>query len=93
MMNEYIVAKAFLYVDDPYGDGIRLEHVRNPSAARIVAKDLVHDGYFSFNALEIMLAERGDEIKHALRTKSGRADMVRNGKLSENEVEILSNSI
>lgn len=92
-MNNVILAKAYLFVDDPYGDGIRLEHVRNPSPARIAAKDLVYTGQATFDAEAMMIAERGDEIKQALRTKSARACMVRNSSLTEAEVEELRSTI
>lgn len=31
------IARLGLWCDDPYGDGIRLDQVRNPSAARLAA--------------------------------------------------------
>lgn len=88
-MNEIALAKAFLFVDDPYGDGIRLNHVRNPSPARRAALELVASGQTSFNAEALMLAERGGEIFLAMSRKAGREDMIRNGGLTEAEIEDL----
>jgi len=92
-MNEVALAKAFLFVDDPYGDGIRLDHVRNPSAARIAAIELARHGQSSFDAVDLMLAERGDAIRNQMRTKSARASMVRNSSLTELELEGLRGAI
>ena len=92
-MNELLVAKAFLYVDDPYGDGIRLNHIRNPSSARIAALELVRSGQTSFNALPLMLAERGTDIFATLSVKSARESMIRNGDLTEVEANELRKAI
>lgn len=88
-MNELALAKAFLYVDDPYGDGIRLAHVREPSAARVAATNIVYYGQSSFDAVPLMLRERGDAIFKALSTKAGREDAIRNGDLTRGEIEDL----
>ena len=92
-MNELLVAKAFLFVDDPYGYGIRLNHVRHPSPARIAAIDLVRTGQTSFNALPLMLAERGTDIFATLSVKSARASMVLNSDLTEAEANELRSAI
>ena len=93
MISELTLAKAYLFVDDPYGDGIRLDHVRTPSVGRIVATNIVHYGQSSFDAIDIMLAERGDEIREWVRTKRGRSSMVRNSDLTASEVETLKDSL
>lgn len=85
-MNELTLAKAYLFVDDPYGDGIRLDHVREPSVGRVVATNIVYYGQTSFEAVDIMLVERGRDIKDWLRTKTSRKSMVRNSDLTESEV-------
>lgn len=84
-MNTVILAKAFLFVDDPYGDGIRLTHVRNPSPARAVALELVEKGQTDFDAIALMLGEHGIAIGNTLRTKRARAEMVRNTDITEAE--------
>jgi hypothetical protein len=38
------IATLGLWNDDPYGDGIRLESIREPSPARVAALKLVHEG-------------------------------------------------
>jgi hypothetical protein len=37
------IARLALYVDDPYGDGIRLEHIRNPSEAHLAALRILNN--------------------------------------------------
>jgi hypothetical protein len=92
-MNELTLAKAYLFVDDPYGDGIRLDHVREPSVGRVVATNIVYYGQTSFDAVDIMLAERGDDIRKWVSTKRGRSSMVRNSDLTASEVETLKDSL
>lgn len=92
-MNELTLAKAYLFVDDPYGDGIRLDHVREPSVGRVVATNIVYYGQTSFDAVDIMLAERGDDIRKWASTKRGRSSMVRNSDLTASEVETLKDSL
>ena len=93
MMDKILLAKAFLYVDDPYGDGIRLNHIRNPSPARIAALELVRSGQSSLNDLELMLAHRGTDIFATLSVKSARASMVLNSDLTEAEANELRSAI
>lgn len=38
------IARIGLFLDDPYGDGIRLERVREPSDGRQLAMKVVYDG-------------------------------------------------
>lgn len=92
-MNELTLAKAYLFVDDPYGDGIRLDHVREPSVGRVVATNIVYYGQTSFDAVDIMLAERGDDIRKWVSTKRGRSSMVRNSDMTASEVETLKDSL
>jgi hypothetical protein len=92
-MNELTLAKAYLFVDDPYGDGIRLDHVRELSVGRVVATNIVYYGQTSFDAVDIMLAERGDDIRKWVSTKRGRSSMVRNSDLTASEVETLKDSL
>jgi hypothetical protein len=92
-MNELTLAKAYLFVDDPYGDGIRLLHVREPSVGRVVATNIVYYGQSSFDAVGIMLAERGDDIRKWVSTKTGRSSMVRNSDLTESEVNYLKENL
>lgn len=43
-----LIAKIGLWLDDPYGDGIRLLHIREPNEARRAAIDFVQTGQLGF---------------------------------------------
>jgi len=49
-----------LYLDDPYGDGIRLQRVREPSDGRLAAIDLVYNAQHSIGA-DILIREEYEE--------------------------------
>jgi hypothetical protein len=49
-----------LYLDDPYGDGIRLQRVREPSDGRLAAIDLVYDAQHGIGA-EILIRKEYEE--------------------------------
>jgi hypothetical protein len=87
------LARLGVWLDDPYGDGIRLEAIRNPSLGREAALSLLH-GYRSV-AVARMILQTGNptlDIEQVIRdeyeqrvlsscfTKSGklRADVKRN---------------
>lgn len=86
---ELIFAKTFLYASDPYGDGIRLDHIRNPSQGYLVAEELVHDRQHWFGGLEIMIEERGKEIADMLRNPHEVSAMVRNTDITRDDVKTL----
>ena len=67
-------AKVALWLDDPYGDGIRLEAIRNPSPARAAALDLVKTGQHTLLGDEQRYIEAGRQY---LATKQGRSMVVR----------------
>ena len=48
-----------LWLDDPYGDGIRLEAIRNPSAERIAAIEFKQTGQRTIEKLEQTYIDRG----------------------------------
>jgi hypothetical protein len=91
MMNDValLYAKAFLYIADPYGDGIRLEHIRNPSPAYRAAQDLVYEGQHTLDGLELMKQERGSQIAILLCSPSWVSEMVRNTDLTRADVKVL----
>jgi hypothetical protein len=87
------LARLGVWLDDPYGDGIRLQSIRNPSLGREAALSLLH-GYRSSNFVRMIL-QMGNptlDIERVIRdeyeqrvlsqcfTKSGklRADVKRN---------------
>lgn len=60
-----MIAAIGLYLDDPYGDGIRLEKIRNPSAARQAALDLVYNRQLVLGGEELIRSayeHRVDEV-------------------------------
>ena len=91
--DKILVAKAALFIDDPYRDGIRLEHVRNPSEARLVAIDLVHKGQASIDAMDVMLAEYGDALLSYVRIPMALAAMRRNSSLTVRDTQNLRSFI
>ena len=44
--------KIALWLDDPYGDGIRLASIRSPSASRVAALEFVANGQRTIENLE-----------------------------------------
>lgn len=48
-----------LWLDDPYGDGIRLSIIRNPSPARIAATEFAKTGQRTITNDEQLYIERG----------------------------------
>jgi hypothetical protein len=92
-MDKVALAKVFLFIDDPYGDGIRLDHVRNPSAARLAALDLVRDGQESIGDVDLMLAEHGEEILYTLTSKLALSSLLRNTSLTDAEVKALKDAL
>jgi hypothetical protein len=51
-----------LYLDDPYGDGIRLQRVREPSDGRLAAIDLVYNAQHSIGADILIRAEYEERV-------------------------------
>jgi len=86
---DLLYAKAFLYIADPYGDGIRLDHIRNPSPAYRAAEDLVFDGQHTLDGLELMKQERGVAITALLHSPYSVSTMVRNSDLTREDVKAL----
>ena len=41
------IARLGLWLDDPHGDGIRLERIRNPNPGRLAALDYVNNGHLT----------------------------------------------
>ena len=74
------VAKLGLYADDPYGDGIRLEHVRNPSAGRLDAITLIYENQFPIDG--------GHDIMIAYQEKIKMLFNKRTGELKKDSVEL-----
>lgn len=55
------LVKIALYLDDPYGDGIRKEIIREPSPTRIAALEFVQSGQVDIFGLHTVYIERGRE--------------------------------
>lgn len=49
-----LVARVGVYLDDPYGDGIRLEAIREPRPARVAAIQTIQTGPDMFDTKLIM---------------------------------------
>jgi len=58
-MTDQQLARVALFLDDPYGDGIRLEAIRTPSPARAAALDFVFNGQRTLDGLEQEYIDRG----------------------------------
>ena len=54
-------ARVALWLDDPYGDGIRLSIIRNPSPARIAATEFAKSGQRTITNDEQQYIDRGRE--------------------------------
>ena len=52
-MDTLTIAKIGTWLDDPYGDGIRLDAIRNPSNTRVVALNYIEDQSDMFSEDEI----------------------------------------
>jgi len=57
IMNILEVARIGLWLEDPYGDGIRLEAIRNPSEARVAAEDLIYNNQLTLGGEELIRNE------------------------------------
>ena len=91
-LNLYQIAKIGRWLDDPYGDGIRLEIVREPSEGRLAAGDFVHDpewnnGYTLREREELIRDEYEDLVRNYLADRS--MNIVRQGVLSEDELNAI----
>jgi hypothetical protein len=51
-LNDRDCARIALYLEDPYGDGIRLESIRNPRPERVATLEFVATGQRSVDGLE-----------------------------------------
>lgn len=51
-LTEHEAVTVGLWLDDPYGDGIRLERIREPSAKRLAALAFVASGQRTLDNLE-----------------------------------------
>lgn len=72
------LAKAGLFIDDPYGDGIRLESIREPSEARQAALRIVNNEA-QFHDVELVREEYIPKLrKWTLPSGHFIADFVRN---------------
>ena len=85
--NATMVAKIALYLQDPYGDGIRLDVVRHPSleyqAARRMATTKVVD---MFDREVVINAFLDDVLEHVFGIcRQTNPELVRNGVISRDE--------
>ena len=53
--------KIALWLDDPYGDGTRLEAIRNPTPARVAAIEFLKTGQRSLNHTERVYVEKAKD--------------------------------
>jgi hypothetical protein len=76
------LARLGVWLDDPYGDGIRLQAIRNPSLGREAALSLL-DGQPTLDFERVIRDEYEQRVLSACFTKSGklRADVKRNCNL------------
>jgi hypothetical protein len=65
------IARVGLYLDDPYGDGIRLDRVRNPSEGRVAARCEVR-GEPMLDGEELIRAEYESIVREVLHRHNGR---------------------
>ena len=73
------VAKVGVYLDDPYGDGIRLDSIREPRPARIAALATLKDGINLFDNQLIMdeyLEATYEFLKRDMKRKNPRFPMM-----------------
>ena len=73
------IAELGLWYDDPYGDGIRLDYVRNPGPARQAALALVYKGQYDLFGEQLIRAHYEAKVRNMFNRK-GRlyADVARN---------------
>jgi hypothetical protein len=73
------LAKLGVWLDDPYGDGIRLTRIRIPSPGRMAALELIR-GTPVLGGTELILAEYLERVFTQCFTKQGklRGDIKRN---------------
>ena len=73
------LARLGVWLDDPYGDGIRLQAIRNPSRGREAALSLLH-GQPTLDFERVIRDEYEQRVLSQCFTKSGklRADVKRN---------------
>jgi len=78
-MDLVTLAKLGVWLDDPYGDGIRLRAVREPSQGRVAALELIK-GTPVLGGEELILNEYAERVRLACFTKQGklRGAVVRN---------------
>lgn len=57
------IARLGLWLDDPYGDGIRLERIRNPNPGRMAALDYVNNGHLTQPAECAIRLEYEDRVQ------------------------------
>lgn len=67
-LSDVEAAKVGLWLDDPYGDGIRLSCIREPSDARIATIEFVNSGQRTLVGLEDWYINRGRKFAS---TKTG----------------------
>lgn len=69
-----------LWLDDPYGDGIRLDHIREPSKERLAAIEFVKSGQPDmFGGQQVYIDKGRAEAK----TRSGWNRLMRQGVLNK----------
>jgi hypothetical protein len=76
------LARLGVWLDDPYGDGIRLQAIRNPSPGREAALNLLR-GYPTLDFERVIRDEYEQRVLSECFTKSGelRGDVKRNCNL------------
>ena len=70
-MDLVTLAKLGVWLDDPYGDGIRLARVRDPSQGRVAALELIR-GTPVLGGEELILNEYAERVRMECFTKQGR---------------------
>jgi len=78
-MDLLTLAKLGVWLDDPYGDGIRLAKIRIPSPGRMAALELIK-GTPVLGCEELILNEYAERVRTGCFTKQGklRGDVRRN---------------
>lgn len=79
-LTDHEAVKVGLWLDDPYGDGIRLESIREPSAKRLAALEFFASGQRTLENLEQSHIFRGHA--YAL-SKSQWRNLIRQGVIKE----------
>lgn len=83
-----LLAKIGLYLDDPYGDGIRLDDIREPDEGRLAALQQVA-GQPILDGETLIRDKYEEKVRWAVKSKAGRNDLVRQRVVTADELDQL----